>query len=204
MLEEIIKNTTKKYIIGVDEVGVGCIAGPTYVCAVKAPKDWILKGIRDSKKLTEKKRESFAKILNSLNDEGVISYKPAIASSFELDREGIYNSIHRLYNQVITEIDPTDSLIIIDGKKFKEERYEYIALVGGDDLVPHISSASVLAKVGRDSYMTIMHDLHPMYNWKSNKGYGSKEHLDALKKYGVSPLHRRSYEPIKSMVAIQE
>ena len=201
---EQIQNSDKKYIVGVDEVGTGCLAGPTYVCAFKAPKEWVLDGVRDSKKLTPKRRESLSAELCRMKDKSEVNFKIASASSAAIDQEGILNAVHRLYHEAIESVGLDDSVILIDGKKFKESRYEYIALVGGDDLVKQISAASVLAKVARDSYMVAAHDLHPMYDWKQNKGYGVKKHLDALKEYGVSPLHRRSYEPIKTMVQNKE
>lgn len=195
-----ILDSDKKYIIGIDEVGLGCLAGPTYVCAVKAPKEWFYEGLRDSKKLTEKKREFYSDKLLHLAKEGIIQYAPAVATSFDIDREGIYHTIHRLYYEALSDLGSDDSLIVIDGKRFKEDRYEYTALVGGDDLIPHISAASILAKVARDKYMVDMDDIHPVYEWYKNKGYGTANHLKALKEHGPCPLHRRSYEPIKSMV----
>lgn len=193
--------TNKKYVIGIDEVGVGCIAGPTYVCAVKAPKDWKLEGVRDSKQLSEKKRNTFSEALLTQSTAGTIVHALAFATPFEIDREGILNAIHRLYYLVLNMVGMEDSEVFVDGKRFKESRYEYTALVGGDDIVPHISAASVIAKVARDRYMTVMHDSFPVYNWKKNKGYPSPEHKVALEVNGYCNLHRKSFEPVKSMVS---
>ena len=190
----------RKYAIGIDEVGMGPIAGPTYVCAVKAPADWHLEGVRDSKKLTEKKRNLFNQQLLTLSDEGVIVHAVAFATPFEIDREGIQNAVHRLYYLVLNMVGMEGCEIFVDGNRFKEDRYEYNALVGGDDIVPHISAASVIAKVARDRYMTIMHDSYPHYNWKKNKGYPSPEHRAALEVHGYCDLHRKSFEPVKSMI----
>lgn len=198
MLETIIKNSNKKYIMGVDEVGVGCLAGPTYICAFKAPQEWFLKGLRDSKKLSDKKKDNFYSILKE--DQSIYGFSIQQGSVYDIDTFGIQGAIHNCYFNAIMELGVTDTLIVIDGNRFKEDRYEYEALVGGDDLIPHISAASVLAKVTRDRFMIAQHDLHPEYLWKNNKGYGSAAHLEALKKYGPAPQHRRSFEPVKSMV----
>lgn len=200
-MNDIYANCDKPYIIGVDEVGIGCIAGPTYVTAFKAPKDWFLLGLRDSKKLTEKKRETYSNKLRNQRLDGTVKFSIQSGDVSSIDKMGILNVVHELYLKAINEIGYEDSLIMIDGRKFKETRYEYVALVKGDDLIPHISAASVLAKVARDSYMKTMDPQFPSYNWKKNKGYGTAEHLEALKKHGVTPLHRRSYEPVKSMVS---
>lgn len=198
MLPSKLLDTNKTYIIGVDEVGIGCISGPTYICAFKAHKDWLCEGIRDSKKLTEKQREFYYQKID--DDQSFYGYAIRSASSEEIDRKGIYNAVHDLYYDALQELGFYDSLVVVDGKRFKEERYEYEALVGGDDLVPHISAASILAKVSRDSFMKKIHSKHPEYNWSKNKGYPSPEHKKALEKFGISPFHRRSYEPIKSMI----
>jgi ribonuclease HII len=186
--------------MGVDEVGVGCLAGPTYICAFKAPKDWFLEGVKDSKKFSsEKKREKVYDLIR--HDSKYYGCSIKQGSVYDIDSFGIKGAIINCYFEAIMELGVRDTLIIIDGNRFKEERYEYEALVGGDDLIPHISAASITAKVCRDRFMRDQHVLHPEYNWAKNKGYGSPEHMEALKKFGPAPQHRRSFEPVKSMVS---
>lgn len=199
MTPEEILATDKTYIMGVDEVGVGCIAGPTYICAFKAPKAWFLKGVRDSKKIAEKKRETLSALIRE--DQSIYGYSIQIGSSHSIDSHGIKQTIHQCYFDAVMELGVQDTLIVVDGLRFKEERYEYQALVGGDDLVPHISAASILAKVARDHFMKDQHVLHPEYNWAQNKGYDTPQHRSGLGLHGPAPQHRRSFEPIKSMVA---
>lgn len=200
MLPSNLLDTNKTYIMGIDEVGVGCLAGPTYICAFKAPKEWFLKGVRDSKKIkSEKKREELSALIRE--DQNHYGYSIQQGSVYDIDTFGIKGAIINCYFQAVMELGVRDTLIIVDGNRFKEERYEYEALVGGDDLIPHISAASILAKVARDNLMKGQHALHPNYNWAKNKGYGSPEHLKALAEFGPAPQHRRSFEPVKSMVS---
>lgn len=200
--KELIENSDKEYIIGIDEVGMGCLAGPIFVCAFKAPKDFVLAGLRDSKKLSKKKKQDFKEKLEDLmsaKEQYFCSMQ--IASNNDIDHEGLSHCVHTLYFQSLKIINlQKDSLILVDGKRFKEDRYEYEAIVGGDDLVPHISAASVLAKFYRDQYMTELDQKHPEYDWKNNMGYGSPKHLAALETHGITPYHRLSFKPMKDMI----
>lgn len=200
MLEKIIKNCDKKFIIGIDECGVGCLAGPVTVCAFKASKEWALQGLRDSKKLTEKKRKTFAATIKE--DQSIYGFTIQWADSKEIDEFGIQNVIHELYYKAIVELEISNSLIIVDGADFKERRYDRLAIPGGDDIIPHVSAASVIAKTSRDNYMRKMHDKFPNYGWNTNVGYGSAKHIQAIKEYGITEMHRKSFEPMKSMVKL--
>lgn len=185
--------------IGADEVGYGCLAGPVVVCGVMAPSDWSLEGLNDSKKLSEKKRLLMRDKLNKLIEDQKIWFHMAERTSFLIDKVGIATALKSAYIECIVDLDKYKKCeIIVDGiLKFDNlgvDDYNIKAIVKADTTIPTVMAASILAKTYRDEMMKSFHLLHPMYNWKKNVGYGSKEHIDAIKEYGLSPLHRRSYK----------
>ena len=204
-LEE-IKLTSKANLIGADEVGYGCWAGPLVVCGVRAPKNWSLDGLNDSKKLSEKRREVMRGKLGKLIEENEISFHLAERSNVQIDKMGLGVALKDSYIEIFHKLYQPDCLIITDGiLKFDNlgvDDYDKVSLIKADSQVPAVMAASILAKTYRDEKMKIFHDLHPMYNWKKNVGYGTKEHQEALAKFGPCPLHRFSYEPIKKLTGI--
>jgi ribonuclease HII len=188
----------KPFVIGCDECGTGSWAGPLVVVAVRAPKDWTLEGLNDSKKLSPAQREAMANKLNDLIVNGSITWALAERSNVKIDKMGLGVALKDAYVECFHQLYQPDSLIIIDGTlKFDGlgvDGYAMQSLIKADTKIPQVMAASILAKVYRDGKMKILHDLHPMYGWKSNVGYGAKVHLEALKKYGYSPLHRYSYK----------
>lgn len=196
-----IKESTKPFIVGADEVGYGALAGPLVVCGVKAPKDWNLEGLNDSKKLSEKKRDAMRIKLVDLLDKGEISMHQAERSNSEIDAVGMAWAIKSCYIEIFKQLNALDTLLIADGlfnfTKILGRGYDGIALPKADSLVPTVMAASILAKTYRDEKMKIYHNQYPNYDWNSNVGYPSKSHKAALWKYGATPLHRMSYAPLK-------
>lgn len=189
--------------VGADEVGYGCLAGPVVVCGVMAPSDWSLAGLNDSKKLSEKKRLLMRDKLNKLIEDEEIWFHIAERSSTLIDKVGIAVSLKDSYIECIIYLDKyKDCEIITDGiLKFDNlgvDDYNIKSVIKADTTIPTVMAASILAKTYRDEMMKKLHDSHPMYNWKKNVGYGSTEHIAAIKEYGLSPLHRRSYK-VKSI-----
>jgi len=193
----------KPAIIGCDEVGYGCLAGPLVVVGIRAPKDWHLEGLNDSKKLSAKKREAMADKMNDLIVDGSITWALAERSNVVIDKFGVAVALKDAYVEVFHQLYQSDSLIISDGiLKFDElgvDGYDIQSLIKADTKIPQVMAASILAKVYRDGKMKILHELHPMYGWNKNVGYGSATHLQAIEKYGPSPLHRFSYAPMRNM-----
>jgi ribonuclease HII len=195
---EKIQQSTKTIFIGADEVGYGALSGPLVVCGVKAPRDWSLAGLNDSKKLSEKKRESMRHKLNDLIEKKEIEWHLAERCNFHIDKNGVAFSLKDAFMEVFTFLYNKDCLIISDGiLKFDNPAvadYDMVSLVKADAQIPTVMAASILAKTYRDEKMKLLHQLHPDYGWDSNVGYGSPTHIEAIKKYGYSPLHRLSYK----------
>lgn len=193
----------KPFIIGVDEVGYGCLAGPLVVCGVRASKEWFLEGLNDSKKLSEKKRLIMGEKLSKLIESKDISFHLAERSNNQIDKFGVAVALKEAYVEVFRALYQDDSLIISDGiLKFDNlgvDGYDKMSLVKADTKIPAVMAASIIAKNYRDGKMKIFHELHPQYNWKSNVGYGSKDHLEAITTHGPCPLHRFSYAPMRNM-----
>lgn len=198
-----IQQSTKTFFIGADEVGYGCLAGPLAVCGVRAPKGWSLDGLNDSKKLSEKKRNIMRVKLNKLIENDEISFHIALRTNDHIDKYGVAVSLKDAYIEVFKELHSQDSLIISDGiLKFDNlgvDDYDIMSLIKADTLVPTVMAASILAKTYRDDLMKTFHKVHPNYGWDHNVGYGSRDHLEAIAKYGPCALHRFSYAPMKNM-----
>lgn len=190
----------KLQVLGADEVGYGCLAGPLVVCGVRAPKDWNLIGLNDSKKLSPKKREALREQLLKLIENKVISFHLTERSNKMIDSVGVATALKDAYVEVFQKLYQSDCLIISDGiLKFDNpsvQSYDKISLIKADGQIPAVMAASILAKTHRDELMKAAHIVYPNYGWNSNVGYGSKEHLSAIWKYGITPLHRMSYAPM--------
>ena len=194
----------KPYILGIDEVGMGCLAGPVVSCGVLAPADWSLEGLRDSKKFTklaEKTQRSILDKLNTAIDKKEIAFCLKERSNWRIDSVGIIPALKETYEEILENLYRSDCTIILDGlPKFDKvggDGYDVRWIVKADSKFPTVMAASIIAKSYRDSWMKNMHDLHPDYNWKSNVGYGTPDHLEAIAKHGGSPLHRHSFAPLK-------
>ena len=184
-----------KLIVGCDEAGRGCLLGPVFAAAVILPPGFISPLINDSKKLTAKQREeAYQIIIDNAIAYGIASIEPDV-----IDEVNILNASRMAMQQAIKEMKHDFDLILTDCMKMKGYDVPVIDLVHGDALSQSIAAASILAKVSRDRLCVELDEKYPMYNIKKNKGYGTKDHLEALKQYGpVKHLHRFSYAPVKA------
>lgn len=193
----------KPIIIGCDEVGYGCLAGPLVVVGVRAPKDWALEGLNDSKKLSAKKREVMREKLSKLIEDKAIAWHLAERANSYIDKVGVAVALKEAYVECFHALYQLDSLIISDGiLKFDNlgvDAYDKVSVIKADTKYPAVMAASILAKTYRDGKMKILHHAHPQYGWDHNVGYGSKDHLEAIEKLGPTPLHRMSYAPMRNM-----
>ena len=188
-------NDGYELIVGCDEAGRGCLLGPVFAAAVILPKGFHSPLINDSKKLSAKQREEAYKIIV----ENAIAYGIASVSSDEIDEVNILNASRLAMQMAIEKMNHSFDLILTDCMKMKGYSVPVIDLVHGDAQSQTIAAASILAKVSRDHLCEELDKVYPQYNIKKNKGYGTKDHLEALKKYGpVKHLHRFTYAPVKA------
>jgi ribonuclease HII len=175
---------------GTDEAGRGCLAGPVTAAAVILPEDYINELLNDSKQLSEKKRL----ILKPIIEEMAISYAVTHFEPTIIDEINILNAAIAAMQESIIKLIPKPNYIIIDGNRFKPlNNIPYTCIIKGDTKYMSIAAASVLAKTYRDEYMDKIHEEFPMYNWKQNKGYPTKEHREAIRKYGATKYHRMTF-----------
>ena len=176
-------------ICGVDEAGRGPLAGPVYAAAVVLPRDAVIDGLNDSKKLTEKKREALFDVIT----ERALTYGIASASVEEIEELNILNATFLAMNRAIAKLDPVPELALIDGNRSTGIAMPSRCIVKGDSRCADIAAASILAKVSRDRYMLTLAEKYPQYHFEQHKGYGTKLHYEALREYGPSPEHRPSF-----------
>ena len=177
-------------IVGVDEVGRGPLAGPVVACAVILPKNSNLVGLKDSKKLAEGKREE---LYDKIQKEA-IAIGIGIIDSETIDKINILQATFEAMRQAINKLDQKFDKILVDGDKIIPKiNNKQEAVIGGDDKSASIAAASVIAKVTRDRIMKVYANTFTEYDWENNKGYGSKNHYDAIRTYGITPLHRTSF-----------
>lgn len=175
---------------GTDEAGRGCLAGPVTAAAIILPEDFELDLLNDSKQLSEKIREK----LKPLIEEKAISFAVTHLEPVIIDKINILNASIKAMQECIVRLNPTPLYVIVDGNRFKPmNNIPYSTIVKGDSKYMSIAAASVLAKTYRDEYMDKIHEEFPMYNWKQNKGYPTKEHREAIRKYGTTKYHRMSF-----------
>lgn len=176
-------------ICGIDEAGRGPLAGPVYAAAVILPKGHIVEGVNDSKKLSEKKRdELFDKILDEC-----ICYSIGTASEKEIDEINILQATFLAMRRAVEGLEYRPDLALIDGNKKPGLDIAEWDIVKGDSKSANIAAASIIAKVSRDRYMLEMAEKYPQYQFEKHKGYGTKLHYEMIDKYGVSPIHRKSF-----------
>ncbi|RTY90253.1 ribonuclease HII [Flavobacterium sp. GT3R68] len=175
---------------GTDEAGRGCLAGPVTAAAVILPRGFINETLNDSKQLSQKVRD----MLKCIIEEQAVSYSVTHLGPLEIDKINILNASIKAMQESVLKLTPTPIYIIVDGNRFKPTNgIPYSCIVKGDTKFMNIAAASVLAKTYRDAYMDIIHEEFPMYNWKQNKGYPTKEHREAIRKYGTTKYHRMSF-----------
>lgn len=175
---------------GTDEAGRGCLAGPVTAAAVILPKSFINSLLNDSKQLSEKKRT----LLKPIIEVEATAYGVAHIFEGEIDTINILNASIKAMHAAIDQLKTTPKYIIVDGNRFKSYKsIPHETIVKGDSKYLSIAAASILAKTYRDAYMEKIHEEFPVYNWKQNKGYPTKEHRAAIATYGITKYHRKSF-----------
>ena len=183
-----------KYEAGIDEAGRGSLAGPVTAAAVILGKNFKIKNLNDSKKLSQSKRLELKKFI----EKNALAYSVAFVSSYQIDKNNILNSTFEAMHKSIEGLNIEPDFILVDGNLFKPYRdLKYKCIIKGDQKYQNIAAASILAKTYRDEYMSNLHLKFPEYNWIKNKGYGTKFHIDMITKFGRTKYHRKSFQ-IKS------
>ena len=194
--ENKLYNDGYEFVCGVDEVGRGPLAGPVVAACVILKKDSYFAGLNDSKKLSKNKREQlFQKIVKE-----ALSYAVVSVDNREIEKHNIYNATKIAMLKAIKKLKIKPDFILIDAMPLDTKEIKNLSIIKGDTKSISIAAASVIAKVYRDKYMCEMAKIYPNYDFENNAGYGTKKHLEALEKYGITPIHRRDFEPIKTMI----
>lgn len=183
-----------KTIAGVDEVGRGCWAGPVVAACVILPKDYKNDQLKDSKTLSTKKRQELAKVI----EKNALAIGIDYCTSKRIDETNIKAATIEAMYKAIDKMQVKPKCVLVDAEKLKNKNYHTVAIVKGDKLSQTIAAASIIAKVYRDQICQNLHQIYPQYGFDKHKGYGTKIHIDALKKYGpLKNIHRFSFKPIK-------
>lgn len=189
-IENEIYKTGVRTICGIDEAGRGPLAGPVVVAAVIMPKDSFIEGVNDSKKVSEKKREA---LYEQITDEA-IAWGVGIIDQKEIDEINILNATKKGLTTAIKELKVKPDRIIVDAlDKIDTLGIPYTPIIKGDAKCYSIAAASIIAKVTRDRIMRQWDEIYPMYGFEKHKGYGTAMHMQAIREYGLCPLHRRSF-----------
>jgi ribonuclease HII len=186
-------------IAGVDEVGRGPLAGDVVTAAVILDPSNPVEGLRDSKKLSESRREELAIIIR----EKAIAWSIARASVAEIDELNILQASLLAMKRAVEALTPQPGYVLVDGNRLPQWSYPSEPVVKGDDRVPAIAAASILAKVQRDNELVALEQKYPGYGFAVHKGYPTAAHLHALQSLGVTPVHRRSYAPVRRIIEAQ-
>ncbi|OEK08989.1 ribonuclease HII [Flavivirga aquatica] len=185
---------------GTDEAGRGCLAGPVTAAAVILSEGFKNAILNDSKQLSEKKRS----FLRPIIEQDALTIGVAHVFQEEIDNINILNASILAMHKSINQLSPQPEFIIVDGNKFKPyNNIPFETIIKGDGKYLSIAAASVLAKTHRDLYMDIIHKEYPMYNWKKNKGYPTKEHREAIRKYGITKYHRKSFKLLPEQLKLK-
>ena len=199
-----IENTIEGAVIGLDEVGRGPLAGPVVSCGVLYNSYEILETkipITDSKKLTIKQRLKLFKFFQQLKKENILEYYLGLATVEEIDEINILEATKLSMKRVIDKFNNPNASIIIDGNfKLEYKNTNEKSIIGGDKISLSIATASIIAKIHRDRLMSILDNKYQHFGWKKNAGYGTKKHIDAIKEKGPTNCHRKTFEPIKSLI----
>ncbi len=183
-------------IAGVDEAGRGPLAGPVVAAAVILPKDFAHPALDDSKKLTPKKREA---IYEELTGDGEIAWSTGRAEVQEIEELNILRATHLAMERAVAGLEGAPAMVLIDGLEVKGFPHPQRAVVGGDGISLSIAAASVIAKVGRDRLMLAYDRQYPEYGFQSHKGYGTRKHLEELRRHGPCPIHRKTFGPVAQL-----
>ena len=175
---------------GCDEAGRGCLAGSVYAAAVILPEGYQNELLNDSKQLTEKKRY----LLREIIEHDAVAWAVGIVTPEEIDKINILNASILAMHRALDQLKVRPEAIIVDGNRFKKYKdLPHTTIVKGDGKYLSIAAASILAKTYRDDYMNKLAEEYPQYDWLSNKGYPTKKHREAIRQFGITPYHRKSY-----------
>ena len=175
---------------GCDEAGRGCLAGSVYAAAVILPPDYHNELLNDSKQLTEKRRYALREVIQR----EAVAWAVGIVTPEEIDKINILNASILAMHRALDQLAVRPEAVIVDGNRFKPYgNVPFSTIVKGDGKYLSIAAASILAKTYRDDYMGKLDEEYPQYDWKSNKGYPTKKHRDAIRKFGTTPYHRRTF-----------
>ena len=181
---------TGKIEAGCDEAGRGCLAGSVYAAAVIFPEDYQNDELNDSKQLTDRRR----KLLREIIQRDAIAWAVGIVTPEEIDRINILNASILAMHRALDQLQVRPEAVIVDGNRFKPyQQLPHTTIVKGDGKYLSIAAASILAKTYRDDYMDELAKEYPQYDWLSNKGYPTKKHREAIRQYGITPYHRKSF-----------
>ena len=183
-------------VAGVDEVGRGPLAGDVVAAAVILDPDAPIDGLRDSKKLTESRREVLAEAIR----ERALAWAVARATVDEIDEINILQASLLAMHRAVAGLALQPGFVLVDGNRLPRWPYRAEAVVKGDDRVPAIAAASILAKVQRDGELVALEQTYPGYGFASHKGYPTRDHLAALRELGVTAVHRKSFAPVKNLL----
>ncbi|UOQ43070.1 ribonuclease HII [Halobacillus salinarum] len=184
----------KTCIAGIDEAGRGPLAGPVVAAAVILPEGFYLEGLNDSKQLSLAKREEFYTYITK-----TAATSTGLATNNEIDELNIYQATKLAMQRAVAELPMKPDHLLIDAMEIRETACTQESIIKGDQKSVSIAAASVIAKVSRDRLMKKIHKEFPVYEFSSNQGYGTKQHLEAMEKHGVSPYHRQSFSPVKNL-----
>ena len=192
LLIKLLLDDIKNQVIGIDEVGRGAFCGPVVSCSVLLEKKILNNNlvfqITDSKKLNHKKRIILSKFIKEYS-----SYSIGVANNIEIDEMNILRATNLSMIRSYDKFKKTENLIKIDGLKTFSLNEKTTFIKNGDQISISIAAASIIAKTWRDRLMTLYSRIYPMYGWERNKGYGTREHRDAIKKFGLTKIHRKSF-----------
>ena len=175
---------------GCDEAGRGCLAGSVYAAAVILPEDYQNELLNDSKQLTEKKRYQLLEII----ERDAVAWAVGVVTPEEIDKMNILNASILAMHRALDQLKVRPEAVIVDGNRFKKYKdLPHTTIVKGDGKYLSIAAASILAKTYRDDYMNRLAEEYPQYDWLSNKGYPTKKHREAIRQYGITPYHRKTF-----------
>ena len=189
-----------KYLAGVDEVGRGPLAGDVVTAAVILPPDHGIEGLDDSKALSDRQRENLYKDITSR----ATCWAVARCSVEEIDRFNILQATMMAMRRAVLGLKQQPDFVAVDGNRLPQWEYRAEAVVKGDGRVEVISAASIIAKVVRDREMKALDETYPGYGFAKNKGYGTAQHLEALNRLGATPIHRRSFAPVRDQLELTQ
>ncbi|TFW27024.1 ribonuclease HII [Duganella callida] len=193
-----LPDSPDEIICGVDEAGRGPLAGPVFAAAVILDPSRPIAGLRDSKKLNEARRDMLAPLIKAQ----ALAWAIAEASEEEIDKHNILQASMLAMRRAVEALNTAPTLALIDGNRCPVMKIQSIAIIGGDDKVEAISAASILAKTARDAALVALHARYPQYCFDQHKGYGTALHMERLREHGASPVHRRSFAPVREVIEV--